>query len=1026
MQRSATPPHALGRNPVSKRKALSSTAALLGLSGGALGWTGLAGAAEGERSLQTLLLPDHYQILDDGTVVFALQTGEQLSLTEEQYVLLDGGLVLVVDEMAQNAMAALPVMGSLRTQLMTEVEPVRSPDGSIVEVSSTQPLWSGDGPTPRLFEQVDVQSYELAQDVATEEEDGLTIWGVARSVAVASFGLGFGPSGLEFTSADSVTFAENGTGTAYQAAATDYDGRAPEFSLGEGGDSSLFSISASGALTFNSSPDYENPLDAGGDNSYEVQIKGTYQNGKEIIKTVTVEVTNVAEGPDFNSGGSASFEENGTGTVYTAAATNEDGSAVDTFALSGGADAALFSITSAGILTFDTPPDFENPTDASSPADNDYEVEIEATGSSGLTSTQQVIISVTDVSYEPWAIVWQGFGLLRGKSGGEIESLPDLNGDGKPELLFQYEENDSVYLVWSDHAWSFKNQSYPSTGSTQLGLYYIDEASEGIQLMGDAPSSESIGHKIDTSGDLDGDGINDVLITELTATPNGSTSGAVYLIFGDYLKWAYENEEIFISLDFLYDITYGDNNDKIAGLVFKGSQEKDRFVENAFFMDLDGDSYSEIVFRQNPIQTPDYPLTHVVNGRFLKDYLKQTIVNPLEVGINKDNFYNQYVWDDSGVTKDAGFAIQWPTDDGFGHGRSTPDISGDGFDDLLIGMEEDHVSPSGYGVGNWYLLTSEFLSGITDKFDFTTPSGLNSQNGAFRITSDAGRLPGDSNAPAWYNGITLSRYGEPHVAEDIDDDGFPELVFGIEGASFNDGDGTPSAEGAAVLIWGGFINERLTDSTSGNEVLRIEDVLGDPFTTAAMPTWDDGGVTRNAGVVFKGETEEYLGSGGFSVEVGDFDGKSQNDLVIGHPWSKMHANGASAIQAGSVHVVWGEYLLSDPEPASFAELRTSADTVSIIPDSPFISNSVSDIVYGSELEVLDFDGDGYDDIVTRAENAWSKYGNAYSGGGHIISGQLLDFMRPSNPEEGTDTGLIVFEENNVPRLFDSDGDLLIS
>ena len=107
-------------------------------------------------------------------------------------------------------------------------------------------------------------------------------------------------------------------------------------------------------------------------------------------------------------------------------------------------------------------------------------------------------------------------------------------------------------------------------------------------------------------------------------------------------------------------------------------------------------------------------------------------------------------------------------------------------------------------------------------------------------------------------------------------------------------------------------------------------------------------------------------------------------------------------------------MLSDPEPASFAELRTSADTVSIIPDSPFISNSVSDIVYGSELEVLDFDGNGYDDIVTRAENAWSKYGNAYSGGGHIISGQLLDFMRPSNPEEGTDTGLMYLKKITFP------------
>ena len=145
------------------RNALKSSASVLGLAAGAVSWSGLAQAEEGERSLQTLLLPEHYQMLDGGTVVFALKTGEQLSLSEEQYVLLDGGLLLITDEIAQASMDSLPVMGSLRTQLLTEIGPVRSPDGSIVEVSSTQPLWSGEGPTPRLFEDVDLKTYEVAQ-----------------------------------------------------------------------------------------------------------------------------------------------------------------------------------------------------------------------------------------------------------------------------------------------------------------------------------------------------------------------------------------------------------------------------------------------------------------------------------------------------------------------------------------------------------------------------------------------------------------------------------------------------------------------------------------------------------------------------------------------------------------------------------------------------------------------------------------------------------------------------------------------
>ena len=159
---------------------------LLGLSAGALGMAELAQAADAEapRTVHTLLLPDHYQILDDGTVVFALKTGEQLSLTKDQYVLLDGGLVLVVDELAQDTMAELPVMGSLRTQLLTEIEPVRNAEGNIVEVSSSQPLWSGDGPTPRLFEELDLRAYEVAEAIEDDDEGLLLPIGLSAAPLV--------------------------------------------------------------------------------------------------------------------------------------------------------------------------------------------------------------------------------------------------------------------------------------------------------------------------------------------------------------------------------------------------------------------------------------------------------------------------------------------------------------------------------------------------------------------------------------------------------------------------------------------------------------------------------------------------------------------------------------------------------------------------------------------------------------------------------------------------------------------------
>jgi len=145
----------------------------MSLSAGAIGTSQLSHAADAEAAptLNTLLLPEHYKIFEGGRAIFALEGGEQLSLTSDQYVLLDGGLLLVVDELVQNTIANMPVRGSLRTQLPTEVEPVRNQDGAIVEVSSTQPLWSGDVSRPGLFEKIDLHTYELAQNAGSDAAD---------------------------------------------------------------------------------------------------------------------------------------------------------------------------------------------------------------------------------------------------------------------------------------------------------------------------------------------------------------------------------------------------------------------------------------------------------------------------------------------------------------------------------------------------------------------------------------------------------------------------------------------------------------------------------------------------------------------------------------------------------------------------------------------------------------------------------------------------------------------------------------
>ena len=220
-----------------------------------------------------------------------------------------------------------------------------------------------------------------------------------RSVAVTVTDVGdVAPA---FSSASSTTFAENGTGAVYTAVATpDVTGVSMSYSISGGTDSAKFSInSSSGVMGFVSSPDFETPTDAGGDNVYNLVISATeVGNTRSATESVAVTVTDVGDvAPNFTSGSSTTFTENGTGAVYTAVATPDVTGASISYSISGGADSAQFSINSnSGVVGFVSSPDFETPTDAG--GDNVYNLVISATESGNTRSaTQSVAVTVSDV-----------------------------------------------------------------------------------------------------------------------------------------------------------------------------------------------------------------------------------------------------------------------------------------------------------------------------------------------------------------------------------------------------------------------------------------------------------------------------------------------------------------------------------------------------------------------------------------------------------------------------------------------------
>ena len=244
-------------------------------------------------------------------------------------------------------------------------------------------------------------NYEAPTDAGANNVYNVTVGAsdgtitTTKAVAITVTNVNEAPT---ITSGDAASFAENGTGTVYTAAATDQDaGTTLTYSI-SGADAALFNINATtGAVTFKSSPNYEAPADAGGNNVYDVTV--TASDGTNITtKAVAITVTNVNEAPTITSGATASFAENGTGTVYTAAATDPDAGTTLTYSISG-ADASLFDINATtGAITFKSSPNYEAPGDAG--GNNVYDVNVTASDGTNST-TKAVAITVTNVNEAP-------------------------------------------------------------------------------------------------------------------------------------------------------------------------------------------------------------------------------------------------------------------------------------------------------------------------------------------------------------------------------------------------------------------------------------------------------------------------------------------------------------------------------------------------------------------------------------------------------------------------------------------------
>jgi hypothetical protein len=124
------------------------------------------------------------------------------------------------------------------------------------------------------------------------------------------------------------------------------------------------------------------------------ETDGTGGSARGAVHMLFLQPRNLS--PVITSPSAVNVPENTT-AVLTVTATDLDlPPQVVTFSIVGGADQARFAITSGGALTFNSPPNFEAPTDSN--GDNVYVVTVQANDGNGGTAMQTIEVTVTPVN----------------------------------------------------------------------------------------------------------------------------------------------------------------------------------------------------------------------------------------------------------------------------------------------------------------------------------------------------------------------------------------------------------------------------------------------------------------------------------------------------------------------------------------------------------------------------------------------------------------------------------------------------
>ncbi|MFV0243486.1 MAG: VCBS domain-containing protein [Qingshengfaniella sp.] len=443
------------------------------------------------------------------------------------------------------------------------------------------------------------------------------------------------------------------------------------------------------------------------------------------------------------------------------------------------------------------------------------------------------------------------------KAGLAVSSAGDVNGDGLADLLIGARDADphgsrsgASYVVFGK----------TDTSAVALSAIAADTGPGGFVINGVTAGDQS-GHRVSSAGDVNGDGLDDLLIGAAWVDTNGTSSGASYVIFGKSGGAKVELSDIAADT---------------GGFVINGAgayQYAGRSVSSAG--DVNGDGLDDLIVGVPFGGTSEEGASYVIFGKTDAALVE---LSALEVTAGGFVINGANAWDRSGTSV-----------------SSAGDVNGDGLDDLIVGAPRS--DPNGSSSGASYVI---FGKSDTTKIEL---SDVTAGTGGFVI-----------------NGVTmLDQSGiEVSSAGDVNGDGLDDLLIGTE---FADPNGTNS--GATYVVYG------KTDMSG----VELSDV-----------------VSGQGGFVINGVTVDDRSASSIS-SAGDVNGDGFDDLLIGAP--RADPNGSSS---GESYVVFG------------GNFTDAVMLVGTIGDDTLTGTNANEVIFAGQGDDL-LDGGGGTDRLSGGAGA---------------------------------------------------------